>query len=92
MAPPKRFADTGKANARYGPLLSRQNELMNSINYRIQGNLIIISTDKIYAKIHNEGGTMNITIPISYQMRRFAWAKMYESKRYGKNAVADKWL
>lgn len=89
--PPKRFNERGNAAAQYGPLLSRQNELMNSIDYRIQGNLIIISTDKPYAKIHNEGGPMNITIPITHQMRRFAWAKMYEANRNGDTDKAGRW-
>lgn len=89
--PPKRFNERGNAAARYGPLLSRQNELMNSIDYRVQGNLIIISSDKPYAKIHNEGGPMNITLPITPQMRRFAWAKMYEAKRIGNITNANKW-
>ncbi|MGC8825214.1 MAG: hypothetical protein ACP5PZ_11600, partial [Bacteroidales bacterium] len=51
--PPKRFNERGHAAARYGPLLSRQNELMNSIAYRIEGNSVVIYTDKPYAKIHN---------------------------------------
>ena len=89
--PPKRFNEKGNAAAQYGPLLSRQNELMNSIDYRIEGNRIIISTDKVYAKIHNEGGPVNINIPITSQMRRFAWAKMYEAKRQGNDANANKW-
>lgn len=89
--PPKRFNEKGNAAAQYGPLLSRQNELMNSIDYRIEGNRIIISTDKVYAKIHNEGGPVNINIPITSQMRRFAWAKMYEAKRQGNETNASKW-
>lgn len=89
--PPKRFSERGNAAAKYGPLLSRQNELMNSIDYRIQGNLIIISTDKPYAKIHNEGGPVSITIPITSQMRRFAWAKMYEAGRMGDKDKAGRW-
>jgi len=89
--PPKRWNEGNKAGNKYGPLLSRQNELMNSIDYRIEGNRIIISTNKVYAKIHNEGGHVNINIPITGQMRRFAWAKMYEAKRQGNEINANKW-
>ncbi|MEJ5263996.1 MAG: hypothetical protein WHT29_01635 [Bacteroidales bacterium] len=64
---------------------------MNSIDYRIEGNMIIVSTDKPYAQIHNEGGPMNINIPITQQIRRFAWAKMYEAKRNGDIDKAGRW-
>lgn len=88
---PKRFSETGRAANKYGPLLSRQNELMNSIIYKAEPGRVIISTDKIYAKIHNEGGQINASVPVTSRMRKFAWAKMYERNRAGNALEAQKW-
>lgn len=77
---PKRFSETGKsAGSRYGTLLSARNELFNSINYSAKNGLITISSDKEYSQIHNEGGEVNNTIAITPKMRKFAWAKNYET-------------
>lgn len=75
---PKRFSETGGTKQRYGTLLSSRNELFNSIAYSAKTNTVTIRSDKEYAAIHNEGGTINSIIPVTPQMRKFAWAKHYE--------------
>lgn len=55
----QRNSDGKGANANYGTLLSARNELFNSIVGRAANGQAIISTDKVYAKIHNEGGTIH---------------------------------
>ena len=77
---PLRLDENGQfASQKYGPLLSATDELMNSITYQALPGKVIISTDKVYARIHNEGGT--ITVPVTEKMRKFAWAKHYETKQ-----------
>lgn len=75
---PKRFSETGKsAGSKYSTLLSSRNELFNSISYDAKNNIVYIRSDKEYSQIHNEGGTINSTIPITPKMRKFAWAMHY---------------
>lgn len=77
---PNRFSKTGKsAGSRYGTLMSARNELFNSINYNARKGIITVTSDKEYSEIHNEGGEVNNTIPITDKMRKFAWAKHYET-------------
>lgn len=42
---------------------------------------IVIGTPVKYAKIHNEGGEIQQNISITPKMRKFAWAKYYETKK-----------
>lgn len=77
---PQRFNAEGQfAGQKYGTLLSSTNELMNSITYRTGPGTVTITTDKVYARIHNYGGTINV--PVTDKMRKFAWAKHYEYTR-----------
>jgi phage gpG-like protein len=79
---PLRYKANGKyADAKYGTLLSARNELFNSITYTAGNGTVTISSDKEYAEIHNEGGQINSVIPITDKMRKFAWAKHYETKQ-----------
>ncbi len=82
---PNRFNETGSTSQKYGTLLSSTNELMNSITYRAGVGMVTISSDKVYAKIHNEGGVINI--PVTEKMKKFAEAigddKKAESKWKG---------
>jgi len=80
---PQRYNENGNASQKYGPLLSATDELMKSITFTTQPGKAIISTDKVYARIHNEGGT--ITVPITDKMRKFAWAKHYEETKQTKS-------
>lgn len=73
----KRIGQDKSAASGYGTLLSSRKELYNSIRFlSFEGKVVIASSLK-YSKIHNEGGT--ITLKITPQMRKFAWAKYYES-------------
>ncbi len=67
--------------------LSDRGELAESIDYRIDGNTIIIYSDKPYAQIHNEGGTITVTP----KMRSFFLFKMQEAKDYGSIEIAEFW-
>lgn len=71
---PKRLnSESRYAADKYKTLLSSTNDLMESLRFEIHGNLVHIISDKPYAKIHNEGGVINI--PITKKMRGFAWYK-----------------
>lgn len=67
--------------------LSDRGELSESIDYRIDGNTIIIFSDKPYAQIHNEGGTITVTP----KMRSFFLFKMQEAIDYGSIEIAEFW-
>jgi len=52
--------------------------LMGSIHtIYIDKKTITIGTDIPYAKIHNEGGTINANIPVSKKMKKYFWYKFY---------------
>lgn len=60
-------------------VLSDRRILYNSISYQVVGGVITIGVDNDlvpYAKLHNEGGTVEIT----EKQRRFFWAKYNEQK------------
>lgn len=59
----------------YGPLLSRTNHLMSSNDYTPGVGRVRIYNAVPYAAIHNEGGQ----IPVTGQMKKFFWAKFYET-------------
>lgn len=75
--PAKRIGQGGGAGAGYGTLLSSRKELYNSIRSIPGDSRVVISSALRHSKIHNEGG--QITQPITPKMRKFAWAKYYES-------------
>jgi phage gpG-like protein len=54
---------TRKSNAKgqAGTTLVQSGRLMNSINYQVQGNQIIVGTNIKYARIHHEGGIITPT-------------------------------
>lgn len=61
--------------------------LGDSIDYRVEGKTVIIYTDKIYAKIHNEGGEITVTP----KMKGFFWSQYYEAKGNGETDLANQW-
>lgn len=63
------------ADGQYGPLLSRQDHLMSSTDYIPGNGRVTIRNPVEYAQIHNEGGQ----IPVTVKMKRFFWAKYYET-------------
>ncbi len=62
------------------PTLNRTKGLMSTIEVRHQGkSSVVISANSPYAAIHQFGGTLKPTIPITSKMRKFFWAKFYET-------------
>ena len=71
------------------PTLNRSKGLMSTIEVRPQGKTsIVISANSPYAAIHQFGGTLKPTIPISLKMRKFFWAKYYETRQENWKAFA----
>jgi phage gpG-like protein len=68
-------------------ILTFSGELSESIDYRIEGNSVIISSDKPYAQIHNEGGRITVTD----KMRKFFWAMHYKAKESSDTGMADQY-
>lgn len=67
------------------PTLNRSKGLMSTIEVRPQGrSSIVVSANSPYAAIHQFGGTLKPSIPITKKTRKFFWAKFYESGQ-------DKW-
>ncbi len=67
------------ADAQRGPLLSSRQILYKSIAYTPEQGAVTIYSNVKYAGIHNEGGTVVSHPRITPKMRRFAWARYYES-------------
>lgn len=63
------------AASQYGPLLSRQNHLMQSVQYVPGDASVVISNPVPYAQIHNEGGT--IYPSVTPAMRAHWWKEYY---------------
>lgn len=68
-------------------VLSKSGELAESIDYEKSGNTAIIKTDKPYAELHNEGGTITVTP----NMKKFFWYKHKEAKEAGNDDLAEQW-
>ncbi|MBM2814412.1 MAG: putative phage virion morphois protein [Ignavibacteria bacterium] len=69
--------------------LNRTKGLMSTIEVRPQGkSSIVISANSPYATIHQFGGTLKPTIPISLKMRKFFWAKFYDTGQENWKALA----
>ncbi len=94
----RRKEDKGSSSDSRGTLIGKGSAKLRR-SLRIVGTptpeRITIGTAIPYAQIHNEGGT--ITIPITDAMRRFFWAKFYESRNQtqklsqkGKRKIGDK--
>jgi phage gpG-like protein len=71
------------------PTLNRSKGLMSTIEVRPQGkSSIVISANSPYAAIHQYGGTLTPTIPITSKMRKFFWAKYYNTGLVNWKALA----
>ena len=68
-----------RASSRYKTLTSARNHLMNSTESVVGKGYVSIVNSVPYASIHNEGGTIHQNIPISPDMRKFAWAMFFKS-------------
>lgn len=71
------------------PTLNRSKGLMSTIEVRPQGkSSIVISANSPYAAIHQYGGTLTPTILITSKMRKFFWAKYYNTGLVNWKAMA----
>lgn len=71
------------------PTLNRSKGLISTIEVRPQGtSSIVISANSPYAAIHQFGGTLTPTIPITSKMRKFFWAKYYNTGLVNWKAMA----
>jgi phage gpG-like protein len=61
-----------------GTTLIESARLLNSISYKIVSDTIVVGTNLAYARIHHEGG--NIKQTITDKMKKYFWAKFYETK------------
>jgi phage gpG-like protein len=72
-------------------ILTQSGQLRRSLRLSVRGTSITISTNRKYAKAHNEGATQ----PITPKQRRFFWAKYAEATKNHslgtKNPAAQKW-
>lgn len=76
---PKRYDPKGPTSAQYGTLLSKRRYLFGSIHKDAGENRAVIFTRVPYAAAHNEGAEFDQTIPITKQMRKWAWAMYYQN-------------
>ncbi len=86
----KRKENAGKKSDSRGTLIGKgSGKLRRSLRVIGSPNLskIVIGTAVPYAKIHNEGGTLNI--PITEAMRGFFWVKYYEEIGKRKAAIGN---
>lgn len=77
------------ADGSYGPLLSRNDHLMDSTNYVPLPGRVIIRNPVHYASVHNDGDQIAVT----ERMKNFFWGKHRDAKKlYGKGSPeADFW-
>lgn len=61
----------------YGPLQSRQANLINGFTYKAEPGRVVVANNLRYARIHNEGGTVHHRI--TPRMRRYAWHRFFEA-------------
>lgn len=94
-----RRQDGNTPDAKYGPLTSRRDHLMRSIQARTAPGEVSIENPVPYATIHNEGGDITSHPTITDKMRKYAWRMVYSLagvKGKGKlpkelPAEAEKW-
>lgn len=70
-----RRQDSSSPDAKYGPLTSRQNHLMHSIQAKAAPGEVSIENPVPYAAIHNDGGDIHTTV--TKRMRKYAWHMVY---------------
>ena len=69
--------DSDSPDAKYGPLTSRRNHLMSSIQSKTGPGTVTIENPVPYAAIHNEGGDITTHPTVTERMRKFAWHMVY---------------
>lgn len=72
-----------------GTLLVQTGKLRRSIRAQVRGQSVVFSSSEPYSAIHNDGGTITVTA----KMRRYFWAKYYETGgkvKYNKSGSMSK--
>lgn len=83
------------ADSKRGPLLSSRKVLYSSTNYKPGNGSVTIYNNTIYAKIHNEGGSLKVRV--TKAMRSHAWKEYYKAggggkgKKGSENSEASFW-
>lgn len=72
-----RRQDSKSPDAKYGPLTSRRNHLMRSIQSSTGPGTVTVENPVPYAAIHNEGGEVTTHPTVTDRMRRYAWHMVY---------------
>ncbi|MBQ3804881.1 MAG: phage virion morphogenesis protein [Prevotella sp.] len=67
----------GGPDSQYGPLTSRRNHLMRSIQTTTAPGRVTVENPVPYAAIHNDGGDVTTHPTVTARMRRFAWHMVY---------------
>jgi phage gpG-like protein len=67
----------GGRDARYGPLTSRRNHLMRSIQANPGVGEVTVENPVPYAAIHNEGGDITTHPTVTKRMKKYAWRMVY---------------
>ena len=91
--------DSNSPDAKYGPLTSRRDHLMRSIQASTAPGEVTIEDPVPYAAIHNDGGDITTHPSVTAKMRKYAWHMVYSlagikgKGKLPKNlpAEAEKW-
>ena len=69
--------DSKSPDAKYGPLTSRRDHLMRSIQASTAPGEVTIEDPVPYAAIHNDGGDITSHPTVTAKMRKYAWHMAY---------------
>lgn len=69
--------DSKSPDAKYGPLTSRRDYLMRSIQASTAPGQVTVENPVPYAAIHNDGGDVTTHPSVTKRMRKFAWHMVY---------------
>lgn len=72
-----RRQDSNSPDAKYGPLTSRRNHMMRSIQASTSPGQVTIEDPVPYAATHNDGGDITTHPTVTDKMRRYAWRMVY---------------
>lgn len=72
-----RRQDSNSPDAKYGPLTSRRNHLMRSIQTETSPGQVSVENPVPYAATHNDGGDITTRPRVTARMRKYAWHMVY---------------
>ncbi|MBQ0075089.1 MAG: phage virion morphogenesis protein [Prevotella sp.] len=64
-------------DAKYGPLTSRRNHMMSSIQAKTSPGVVSVENPVPYAAIHNDGGDITSHPTVTARLKKFAWHMVY---------------